>query len=346
LIWGDDNGPIDFSEYASNTELLQRSWKIRQNGILDTLVIQIESEILEKEVENKTIYAAVMDFGKPGNLSDLCVYPLQFDDQFSTDILFPFEEQALQIFKAPAKWAITQEINPSCSGKNDGSVEIKPIGFSGNIDLKLISNQGTVTCIEDQLGLDVSRFSNLEAGHYEIQIIQDEVIVWTRSIILNPSDWSEPNVESYYYLGQTSFIDASKFMPTQLEYEWKLPDGSTVYGPALELKQPGKYYLAISNNSCQSYHQFEVLEIKSNIDFMAISPNPSINGYFNLEVILDKASPYSISIYSIEGQLLFNQSYEARRYISFDQQIAQSGIYLVQIQSGKSIETRKLVIQK
>ena len=81
----------------------------------------------------------------------------------------------------------------------------------------------------------------------------------------------------------------------------------------------------------------ENTQLDSSLDFL-LFPNPS-EGTINLE--FDSNVEKNISIYSIEGKHI--QSIKSiENQISFD--IERSGVYLVKVQKGENIRTKKVIV--
>ncbi len=76
-----------------------------------------------------------------------------------------------------------------------------------------------------------------------------------------------------------------------------------------------------------------------------LSPNPSPDGYFNLEVLLDKQADLSLHLWSSDGQLLLHKQWQGHDYYQYQGQLKAKGSYILELRSGQSQITKRLLIQ-
>ncbi len=95
--------------------------------------------------------------------------------------------------------------------------------------------------------------------------------------------------------------------------------------------------------------------IPKNFQLKQIFPNP-FNSNVNIKFSVDKNKNVSLKIYNINGNLIktliLNKSFSPGNYESFwdglgnNGKIQTSGIYIIQLSDGKSIDIKKLVLAK
>ena len=82
----------------------------------------------------------------------------------------------------------------------------------------------------------------------------------------------------------------------------------------------------------------EVEQLKVNL-----YPNPN-NGIFNLELPVEEYN--SLKIFTITGVLIYSKELNGESVVKIDiSSIAKAGIYMVALQSGSKISTKKIIIK-
>jgi len=80
------------------------------------------------------------------------------------------------------------------------------------------------------------------------------------------------------------------------------------------------------------------------IDF-TISPNPSLDGNFNIHIDLQEESPIAISIYSLAQQKIDLIKKDGLKQYAIPYTLRTSGVYIVLLETAKGSDVRKLIVK-
>jgi hypothetical protein len=147
--------------------------------------------------------------------------------------------------------------------------------------------------------------------------------------------------------GQTLTLDASKGMPAvNYTYAWTYPDGSVLNNETINITQPGKYLLSITDdNSCNSTIGIKVEQTAiANFRHVELFPNPS-QGLFAVRIDLESTADVNVSVSDMSGRVIKQTKLQNNCFYWYNDEIRQPGIYFISLYSGNEKETLKLVVQ-
>jgi len=248
---------------------------------------------------------------------------------YCQDKAIPF--QGFRVIDLPIT---VQTRNIICNGDNNGFVYANVtngVGYSFNID--------GANAFADS-------FNNLSAGFFTLNVIQNGSIVGMTSIEIQ-----EPTLASFS-VSQTAnsmTINATGGTPP---YKYKWSTGSTSY--KLTNMAPGSYTVTVSDaNGCnmtvfsKKIIGSSINEISNNLQFV-LYPNPSLtDGELYIQSNYLDSKNYELSIYSMEGRLIYSESFVNKsKSIPIYWNQRSKGNYIMKIKGeGTSQEVHKITVE-
>lgn len=351
LMWGDDNGILDFEEIYSQVSLLQRTWKMNRERYLSshTLSFQLSHLGLDKSKEDN--FSFWLQTSKNTldkiDLKTSKVYPLikerhsYIGQNINTEDLDYFS-----IIKAPNLWMQIELEQPICGTGEQGNIHTKPIGGQAPFSIILNDIYGEELIQHVHSSDDIFSIYNLDAAQYVLNIMDANGSSWQTNIFLNSSGLPSLDLPSKMVLadGETAFLDSRLDIDQSTNYQWTYPNGDRVGTSEIEISNSGIYMLLVEVEECRLWHHLEVIQEKNNIVSTAIFPNPSVNGHFSFSAELKEPAPYSITISDVAGHVIHDQSYKAAKYVTHNNWIQKSGMYFITLISKGATKTEKLVV--
>lgn len=350
LMWGDDNGLLEFEKRSGKPAKLLRNWKMiaeRYNGERN-FKIQFKHNGMFNELDKNEYLWLAISKNQNYSIEDTKYY--RFDKEESNPIhetifdLSDISDKYFSFIKAPKVWADIEIIHSDCAEGKPGSISFIPIGGTAPYHVDIKSNKDNYKesiTLNDKSKIEIE---GLETGQYTFIITDKDEVKWQTIIYINSSEIPVPKLNSKYFLDNTSMeLDAGVEIPQNASLTWISPDGSTRNEESIYLEQGGLHHLQIEMNGCISLFPFDVIAIENNISNLSVNPNPTINGYFELNASLKEAIPYSIIINSLDGRLISNFSFQSAKYIHQTLTVPTSGVFMITLVSGSSRMTKKLV---
>ena len=340
LLWGDNDDLLSFQDNISGTKTLARNWLINNSSIEKQVAIEIHSELINSSVQNKLWLLIEND------LSEKEFYRLNKTEYYSLgNIPITTKKQHISLIDAPEIWAYLTTNNASCNEEVDGSMEFIPVGINKNFTFSIVGENFSNSILVESDYSNKIAIEGLQQGAYTLILKTDNNVLWENKFQINSANIPDPELQKLYIIDKKESINASINMPLGVNYQWTTPKNKVINSPVIKLNKSGVYLLELELDGCYSKHTVNVISSANNIEEMALSPNPSANGYFNLKAKLHNASPYIIKIHNSIGELIQYQEFPSKRYIEFNSRINYSGIFYVSLYSGESKMTKKLVIQ-
>jgi len=346
LLWSDDDGAIDLSSTNGGLPTLSRSWKLTRTGadISTPLVFELSHEGLQDDLPQDYSYwlqcSSDQDFSV--EQTDYTILS-KHDKVLHTE---PFTLAAHHTYftltKAPQLAAALTVSAGSCSEQTDGQITAKILGGSPPYQLYITDTEGYA---EDQplTGNDLALITDLPSGEYQLTVTDSEGLSYSSSFYVNSlPELALPN--QLVLQDESQYVSAVADMG--YEYTWTDPNGMTTSGPTVLIDEAGTYTLEYRKGDCLAWHTIHVSDSRNTIEETNLSPNPSYTGHFTYRATLRQSMPYSISITTIDGQLIAHENYPAARYINHSSRLWRSGTYLVTLQAGRSIKTDKLIVRR
>ena len=123
--------------------------------------------------------------------------------------------------------------------------------------------------------------------------------------------------------------------------------GGYFKGPTLQIGSEIRFNADSTNGSSDIFiakldHLITGIETINKKDLILLYPNPTPN-YFTIELINDYKN-VTVTIYDLTGKLIYSKFLLSSTNINLNASDFTSGIYLVQIQTDKSIQTKRLSV--
>jgi len=351
LLWGDDDGSIEFIAQRAAPAKLNRNWKIVTQRYLDdkNLMIEIKHKGIQQELEANELLWIVLSSSETHNDNpqyEICTFDTE-KNVFTARVEIKTEkDQYLSLVKAPKVWAQLNLTDYNCTLDQGGKLSIKPIGGNAPYHLQLTApeqNYDQTFTLDD---FEIAEVQNLKTGAYTFAIIDSKGAEWHTTFQLNTAEIPHPDLETKYILNQsTQIIDLSMYASSEYTLKWTLPDGKAHQGHTLELKQEGTYLLEVEKNGCSSAFPFEVFDTRNNIEAFTLNPNPTITGDIVLDARLKEGTEYTIAIHTSDGKTVSQSKYPTTKYIHQTLRVPTSGMYWITLRSGTSTMTKSLVAE-
>jgi len=240
--------------------------------------------------------------------------------------------------------------NPDCGGAANGSMSIKVIGGVAPFKLTVIKGTGEPVSGRNLNTNTTETITNMATGKYVVTVTDALGTKYTDSFYLNDASAPQPlAVAASYALpaGSPLVIKADSLMPQGLFYEWLGPDNFKATGATVSITKPGIYTLKCSNEGCNFFQDVKVTNTPSdqlNDANVSIYPNPS-RGAFTARVSLNSPANVQMSVHAGDGRPGgTTQQGTGKANYNFSGKITNSGLYLLEFRSGKSVITKKLIV--
>ncbi|HRG69800.1 MAG TPA: PKD domain-containing protein, partial [Saprospiraceae bacterium] len=227
-----------------------------------------------------------------------------------------------------------------------------------NADMQLIeaNDNASLTCIQ----VDDEAYSNTNWNKNPFKFDPQHVFSEECDPCKGTADEIKSNflVSANACIGDTiHFIDYSKINIDKVaKFEWDFGDGgtSTERDPIHTYTQQGTYAIRLiaSTNVCKGLIINKSISILSCIvnnqnQFAKASIFPTPNtGNFNIEVNLAEKSPAVINVYNFGGELITQRNYPEDQRFEDKLEIANPGIYFIEIVYNKGILKRRTIVVK
>ena len=350
LLWSDDDGLIDYEAKEAQNPILKRKWKFftKRYQSEQEIVLRLEHNDLIEDLDPDERLWLIMDTsGDEFEMSESEFILLQEDNNYLQSESFTMSNQNdmhFSFMKAPQMWAAIDLIQPNC-GTDNGAITLKAIGGKAPYTILISSEEEEteITLTEDN---DNYKIEKLVAGEYEVHITDADQKQWTKTFYLNHNEIEIPDLKNVYHLHKEKItIDANPKKINDYEYQWLAKNESISNQSETSITQSGIYKLIIADGDCIYQKNIEVIALEDNIQSITLYPNPTSTGHFELYAALKESTPYNITISDLSGRLIYSQDYPEAKYIEWNNWIQRSGMYLITLQSGNDIETRKLVVK-
>lgn len=347
LLWSDDDGLLEFTTKNARPSTFQRRWKLYTHNFPDNqeLAFRLDHDHLEDALNTNENYWLVLGASTEDILTAEHYQLYKHNDGLLSESIKinTSENQFYTFIKAPSLWVAIDITQPTCKSA-DGLLLSKIVGGKSPYKIKLIMDDEVV---DNQIILDneVFRIDNLPQGNYTMLVTDTEMNEHRKSFYTNNQEIPSPDIKEKYVIdSEELIIDASINMPNGMKYQWHL-DGQLFSDVSrIKIHDAGQYHLQITNHDCIFQMDVEVVQISDNIKSLNVFPNPTALGYYEVNAELKEKTPYTITITDLNGRIIKSIQHSSTKYIQHQDWISQSGVYLVTLQSGADVVTKKLIV--
>lgn len=359
LLWGDNDQALVFAPKTMGMPtFLKRKGLVSSFGknVWETEVVWDTKQVFAAIPPNPVFWLAVDTTGT-GEFAPLatCFFKMKNLDKqglayFNTIWSMNKAQKNHFSFVVAQDLLVTTKVTtPSCSQPDLGQFEVRILGGQPPYSLTIFNKStGFAAQRQQPEKLSTAQFGGLSAGHYILNVTDALQQMYVDSFWVNPTEAPLPlGLSDTYSLVEGAApvrVNAAENMPAGITYRWRSPDKTESQLPEIELNQQGVYTLITTQNGCSSTREIQVNGPQLSVFHSEIVyPNPS-NGKFSIKVRLHQLAPVHVSIFSAEGkQVLTDEAFGADHYL-FSEQLTTHGLYLIVLQSGRSVTTHKLFI--
>lgn len=360
LIWGDDQAPLTWRpEEPGHPTRLARNWLMTRFGATPPGPTQLvfDTKALFSKLPEGHHYWLLIDRSGTADyaIADVDYYPISGRSADAHAVFHSIQwdtdgsgKDVFTLASGPEMLVHFQIDAPKCHPATDGGLQIEIQGGQAPFLIELQYPDGNN--ISRQFNQHQRQYiDRIVSGDYRIRVTDAHQHSHQENFFVQNADAPVPALADQYEIrtGETLWLDATvPGTTTPVVYRWIGPDGFQKQGPLVEIRQAGRYEVLIEQQGCLSKKEIEVLSFREhNIRDLALYPNPSINGWFNLKVSLEKVADAQMTVYSADGKMLLQRRQEGSQHYRFRENIATKGAYLIRLRSGQSSRTVPLIIE-
>ena len=357
LIWGASDGILQLSEKApGQVQQLNKKWLLRNHGFSKELTqLKFEVDKLPFEIAEDEIFWLVIDRSGSGE------FPLGGTEYQAMDELENVEsvffsnvhwsggdKQIFSLAKGPKMIPTLWIDQPECATETTGAMHLGVQGGQGPYQLFIKNKNEEIIASWQSDGETTRTIEGIESGNYQLIIIDREGLQYEEQFFINPSDAVFSNLQSSYELigNETLHLDASLGLDNHnLDFSWTTPNGQTHLYPEIAIHTPGEYLLNINAADCRAQQKITVRQqLPNNFKNVAVFPNPSLGGYFEITADLFQSSPLEIKIFNASGFALRRIQLAPNHRHRYQDHLLAPGFYLLQLTANQSAVTKKLIV--
>lgn len=356
LIWSDDNQPLQFQQrQVLEVPSLERLWEMGVTGDLSEQPTELQIDQNGFELgEEEVLYLVVYEdenrqqkrYHKAHTVTEAGIAVFK-------NIIWDSDQSGKDYFSFAVGQSLIPNIAaelPQCANSQNGQLQLGAIGGQPPYRFQLNTAGGATIGnweLDDQMDAPTIE---LAVGTYQLLLTDQSGAQYAETFFFQASDAPMVDLTAQYVIadGATLTLDAEIEAP-DLRYEWKNEAAQLLsQQPTLDITAAGKYELTLNRAGCQAKQWIEVLLLNEvdNITTFELSPNPSSDGVFRIVAQFDQAAPSQLHVYNVNGQLLQSQSFGTNRRIDHQDRVLESGIYFIELESRKSRQTQKLIVQR
>lgn len=351
FLWGDNAKQISFANDKGNGKWMQRQWAATTTGQPAenlTLIFDTRSIHQLQPLEKDECYYLAVDNSGTGKfpVGQICYYKAQ--DSHADSIVFAGiaadAGESIFTLRAAKDFFATVEIaQPRCSTAEKGQLKVLFTGGTAPYNVT-ISLDGKA-CYSQSTSDSILTISNLQQGKYIIAAKD-----YTGKTLLNEIMVSNADMADVPELQDVHFVQGASRdyrLDTKSDYicRWKSPKGRYLSGESVTLDEDGQYILELTNNDgCSTTRTLNVSTMAGDgFARHSVSPNPTTDGNVDVRVEMSKSLPLELRLYSPDGALLQKETHLSDTYHATHCYLPMSGVYVLEMNSGNSRKTVKLI---
>lgn len=338
LVIAADKGEKQFvALQQEQVETMERSWKIQfTQWNSKNLKLQLQNEN-QHDAQNKKYFL------KLNSRENIDIIPLTINENEAFfDLQSRGSDASFSLLKAPPFFAFIDVDSKDCAPGGEAVLKIQTAGGRAPFSVRLTSLSGIekmrTTHDKEQFTISLSH-----GDWFEISI-SDALGQNYQTVI--PS--GKLNSSDQFQVYEASSLDE---LDLDLPANQKVVGFYSVSDPGNNLllkAETGKasdYWLAFENeNACISYQKIRLRNPEDGtFNYVLVTPNPG-NGQFTLEYEQAVSSEVEISIYDSAHRQIDHGKLGNGLQGRYHGYIKQTGIYFIEIRSGKTLVTKKLVV--
>lgn len=351
FLWGDNAKQISFAADKGNGKWMQRQWAATTTGQpAEKLTLTFDTRSIHQlqSLDKDEHYYLAVDNSGTGKFPIGQIHYYKAQDSHADSIVFANISadagESIFTFRIAKDFFTTVEIaQPRCATAEKGQLKVlftggtAPYNVTISLDGKALYNQSTSDSI-----LTVS---DLQQGKYVIAAKDYTGKTLLNEIMISNADMADvPELQDVHF-SQGASRDYR--LDTKSDYicRWKSPKGRYLSGESVTLDEDGQYILELTNNDgCSTTRTLNVSTMAGDgFARHSVSPNPTIDGNVDVRVEMSKSLPLELRLYSPDGALLQKETHLSDTYHATHCYLPMSGVYVLEMNSGNSRKTVKLI---
>ena len=351
FLWGDNAKQISFAADKGNGKWMQRQWAATTTGQpAEQLTLTFDTRSIHQlqPLDKDEHYYLAVDNSGTGKFPIGQIHYYKAQDSHADSIVFANISadagESIFTFRIAQDFFTTVEIaQPRCATAEKGQLKVlftggtAPYNVTISLDGKALYSQSTSDSI-----LTVS---DLQQGKYIIAAKDYTGKTLLNEIMISNADMADvPELQDVHF-SQGASRDYR--LDTKSDYicRWKSPKGRYLSGESVTLDEDGQYILELTNNDgCSTTRTLNVSTMAGDgFARHSVSPNPTIDGNVDVRVEMSKSLPLELRLYSPDGALLQKETHLSDTYHATHCYLPMSGVYVLEMNSGNSRKTVKLI---
>lgn len=351
FLWGDNAKQISFSNDKGNGKWMQRQWAATTTGQpAEQLTLTFDTRSIHQlqPLDKDEHYYLAVDNSGTGKFPIGQIHYYKAQDSHADSIVFANISadagESIFTFRIAKDFFATVEIaQPRCATAEKGQLKVLFTGGTAPYNVT-ISLDGKA-CYSQSTSDSILTISNLQQGKYVIAAKDYTGKTLLNEIMISNADMADvPELQDVHF-SQGASRDYR--LDTKSDYicRWKSPKGRYLSGESVTLDEDGQYILELTNNDgCSTTRTLNVSTMAGDgFARHSVSPNPTIDGNVDVRVEMSKSLPLELRLYSPDGALLQKETHLSDTYHATHCYLPMSGVYVLEMNSGNSRKTVKLI---
>lgn len=351
-LWGDNAKQVSFVADKGNGKWMQRRWAATTTGQpAENLTLTFDTRSIHQlqPLDKDEHYYLAVDNSGTGKFPVGQIRYYKAQDSHADSIVFAgiaadAGESIFTLRTAKDFFATVEIEQPRCSTDKKGQLKVlftggtAPYDVTISLDGKALYHQYT----SDSL----ITVSDLQQGKYAIAAKDHAGQTLLNEIMVSNADMADvPELQDVHF-AQGAARDYRLDTKSDYTCRWKSPKGRYLNGESVTLDEDGQYILELTNSEgCSTTRTLNVSTLQHN-DFISrydISPTPTTDGNVNVRVEMSESLPLELRLYAPDGALLQTEGRDADSYHDTRCYLPIAGVYVLELKSGSSKKSIKLV---
>ena len=351
FLWGDNAKQISFAADKGNGKWMQRQWAATTTGQpAEQLTLTFDTRSIHQlqPLDKDEHYYLAVDNSGTGKFPIGQIHYYKAQDSHADNIVFANISadagERIFTFRIAKDFFTTIEIaQPHCATAEKGQLKVlftggtAPYNVTISLDGKALYSQSTSD--------STLTVSNLQQGKYIIAAKDYTGKPLLNEIMISNADMADvPELQDVHF-SQGASRDYRLNTKSDYICRWKSPKGRYLSGESVTLDEDGQYILELTNNDgCSTTRTLNVSTMAGDgFARHSVSPNPTIDGNVDVRVEMSKSLPLELRLYSPDGALLQKETHLSDTYHATHCYLPMSGVYVLEMNSGNSRKTVKLI---
>jgi hypothetical protein len=356
LLWADNGLETQFAAKQMGQPLqLKTRWLLKTVGNIEgAFSLKVNTKQLPPLPPKHTWWLAIDQSGSgkfaPKNTTYRTVNELSAEGMALFQNIHWDEEGSRKdqftLVAGPDLLGIAQVEQPDCQSGAKGKMEV---GAWGGLAPYQIEIRGENTrrveqfTARSQQSIDLL---DLEPDAYTLKIKDARGQVFQDSFFVASKGMPDLKLPAQVALRMGESLALSPSKIPGAEWQWTSPNGMISNNPNLQVSETGTYQLTWRVGNCINRQSIQVLDVLPDPFLNAVVfPNPAPAGEFQVEVKMKQAQDLDLLIFDANGRLLKEQALGQSAYQRLTQQLSEAGTYTLQLRSGATQKSIKVIVQ-